>query len=192
VLLVFVVLLLREVRSTSAPAVKGGDGPSTTKDDSPTQSSDTPRPSMTGTVVSERDGAKPKTSPNSFAPSPGGTNGGGGAVADTAEPPSSDVDDPNHPVWAKQNGEEPSAWRVRVRIGQLALERGNYKGALKQVNPIITEDPTFTDAFKVAIPALCATGDLTTAQQYLGRLPQEADRTEVIAACSNLGAKLTP
>jgi hypothetical protein len=188
-----VVLLVREVRSPAAPAQAKGDerrpGDSD-KDSAPIQSSDNPRPSKPGTVVAERDGSR--SSPNAPSLRPGTPNvGGGGAVADTTEP-SMDVDDPNHPVWAKQNGEEPSAWRVRVRIGQLALDRGNYKGALRQVDPIITDDPTFTDAYRVAIPALCAMGDLTTARQYYGRFTRETDRKDVTEACTNLGATLNP
>jgi hypothetical protein len=182
-LLVFGIYVLREVRGDATPVTRTGAASPTRE--TPEETSSVPQAG--GSVAVKAPVDHPSMLAPSASPSPTRP-----ADAPTTERPPGFVDenDPNDPIFAPVNGEPPSAYRVRVRQGQAALERGNYKGAYKVVKLIIDETPTFVDAYKVAIPALCATGDVSTSASYLGRLTEEEDRKAAIKACADFGIKL--
>lgn len=187
VVLVFIIYLLVELRSSTTSSAGGSaEKPADEPSPSPVAAGDSaptpPRATIPSAPIVPR-ATKPPTATPSV---PIATN--------QAPPPDGDPPaEPTRDLFETTNGgEQPSALRVRIRGAQQYLSRGSYKKALEAVTPTIAEYPEFTDAYKVAIPALCAMGDPKAAQAYMPRLPTDADRTEMLTACAELGTKLTP
>jgi hypothetical protein len=99
---------------------------------------------------------------------------------------------PEDPALAPYRGQPPTHRRIRTRVAESRLAKGNYQGALESGLQLIELYPEMMTGYKVTVTALCALGDPPRAREIFAQVQPKDVREGIQKSCTELGTTLTP